>query len=66
MQVDLDQHIPEQLYRATAELLVWLYRLEHGLVAGPGPGPGPVPELPSDARDRQPGGDFAQGANIAP
>jgi flagellar biosynthesis protein len=28
MQVDLDQHIPPQLYSAVAELLVWLYRLE--------------------------------------
>jgi len=31
MQVDLDQHIPPELYRAIAELLAWLYRLEHGL-----------------------------------
>jgi flagellar biosynthesis protein len=30
MQVDLDQHIPPQLYLAVAELLAWLYRLEHG------------------------------------
>ena len=28
MQVDLDQRIPPQLYRAVAELLVWVYRLE--------------------------------------
>ncbi|MDQ3185734.1 MAG: EscU/YscU/HrcU family type III secretion system export apparatus switch protein [Pseudomonadota bacterium] len=28
MQVDLDQHIPPQLYRAVAEVLAWLYRLE--------------------------------------
>lgn len=28
MQVDLDQHIPPQLYLAVAELLAWLYRLE--------------------------------------
>lgn len=28
MQVDLDQRIPPQLYRAVAELLVWIYRLE--------------------------------------
>ncbi|SFW14566.1 EscU/YscU/HrcU family type III secretion system export apparatus switch protein [Nitrosovibrio sp. Nv17] len=28
MQVDLDQHIPPQLYRAVAELLAWLYRVE--------------------------------------
>jgi flagellar biosynthesis protein len=31
MQVDLDQHIPPELYVAVAELLAWLYRLEHGL-----------------------------------
>ena len=28
MQVDLDQHIPPQLYLAVAELLSWIYRLE--------------------------------------
>lgn len=31
MQIDLDQHIPPQLYLAVAELLAWIYRLEHGL-----------------------------------
>lgn len=30
MQVDMDQHIPPELYLAVAELLAWLYRLEHG------------------------------------
>lgn len=30
MQVDLDQHIPPQLYRAVAEVLAWLYQLEAG------------------------------------
>lgn len=30
MQVDMDQHIPPQLYVAVAELLAWLYQLEHG------------------------------------
>jgi len=30
MQVDLDAHIPPQLYAAVAELLAWLYRLEAG------------------------------------
>lgn len=33
MQVDLDQHIPPQLYRAVAELLAWLYRIENGMEA---------------------------------
>ena len=28
MQVDLDQSIPPELYRAVAELLAWLYRLD--------------------------------------
>lgn len=28
MQVDLDSHIPPQLYQVVAELLAWLYRLE--------------------------------------
>ncbi|WP_293780323.1 EscU/YscU/HrcU family type III secretion system export apparatus switch protein [uncultured Oxalicibacterium sp.] len=28
MQVDLDDHIPPALYRAIAELLAWLYRVE--------------------------------------
>ncbi|MBI3375625.1 MAG: EscU/YscU/HrcU family type III secretion system export apparatus switch protein [Betaproteobacteria bacterium] len=32
MQVDLDRHIPPELYRAVAELLAWLYRMEHGNV----------------------------------
>lgn len=27
-QVDVDQHIPAELYLAVAELLAWLYRLE--------------------------------------
>ncbi|TAN52116.1 MAG: flagellar biosynthesis protein [Methylococcaceae bacterium] len=30
MKVELDQEIPPQLYLAVAELLAWLYRLEHG------------------------------------
>lgn len=30
MQVDLDSHIPPQLYVAIAELLAWLYQLEAG------------------------------------
>lgn len=29
-QVDLDEHIPPQLYIAIAELLAWLYQIEHG------------------------------------
>lgn len=34
MQVDLDDRIPPQLYVAVAELLAWLYRLEHELAEG--------------------------------
>ncbi len=29
MQVELDDHIPPELYLAVAELLAWVYRLEH-------------------------------------
>ena len=31
MQVDLDSHVPPQLYVAVAELLAWIYQLESGL-----------------------------------
>lgn len=31
MQVDLDTSIPPALYRAVAELLAWLYRMENSL-----------------------------------
>ncbi len=29
MQVELDRYIPPELYLAVAELLAWLYKLEH-------------------------------------
>lgn len=35
MQVDLDEHIPPQLYVAVAELLAWLYRQEGDARARP-------------------------------
>jgi flagellar biosynthesis protein len=38
MQVDLDRDIPPALYRAVAELLAWLYRLEKAT----------LPDQPSD------------------
>lgn len=41
-QVDIDQHIPPQLYLAVAELLAWLYRLERGDSASP-PSPYSMP-----------------------
>lgn len=34
-QVDLDDHIPPQLYVAIAELLAWLYRVEQKGIAPP-------------------------------
>jgi len=34
MQVDLDDHIPPALYRAVAELLAWLYRVEAAKQSG--------------------------------
>jgi flagellar biosynthesis protein len=37
VQVDLDEHIPSQLYLAVAELLAWLYRIEHGETGLPPP-----------------------------
>jgi flagellar biosynthesis protein len=40
MQVDLDQHIPPELYVAVAELLAWVYQLEHGDAAMPPAGRG--------------------------
>ena len=36
MQVDLDRHIPPQLYVAVAEILAWVYRLEQTRSAGIG------------------------------
>lgn len=33
MQVDLDSHIPPQLYVAVAELLAWLYQVENHAAA---------------------------------
>lgn len=36
-QVNIDEHIPPQLYMAIAELLAWLYRIEHGSASGPPP-----------------------------
>jgi len=37
VQVNIDEHIPPQLYLAVAELLAWLYRLENGSTAPPPP-----------------------------
>lgn len=35
MQIDLDERIPPILYRAVAEILVWVYQLERGHAAAP-------------------------------
>lgn len=37
MQIELDQHIPPQLYLAVAELLAWIYKLEQGGTPTPPP-----------------------------
>lgn len=29
MQIDLDDYVPEEMYRAIAEILAWVYELEH-------------------------------------
>lgn len=47
MQVDIDEHIPPQLYLAVAELLAWLYRIENGE-----PSPPPTPVLPDSPDSR--------------
>jgi flagellar biosynthesis protein len=36
MHVDLGEEIPPQLYRAVAELLVWIYRVEERIAPGKG------------------------------
>jgi flagellar biosynthesis protein len=36
-QVNIDEHIPPQLYMAIAELLAWLYRIEQGDTSAPAP-----------------------------
>ncbi len=52
MQVDLDSHIPPQLYMAVAELLAWLYRLESRSTAGADAlAPGGLP-MPTAAASR--------------
>ena len=50
VQVDIDEHIPSQLYLAVAELLAWLYRIEHGESGLPAPGL-PVPPFPTKSTE---------------
>ncbi len=48
MQVDLDARIPPELYVAVAELLAWVYSVEHGgASARPAP---PRPRTPTTGR----------------
>jgi flagellar biosynthesis protein len=52
MRVDLDQAIPPELYRAVAELLAWLFRLETGATLPPSL---PLPGLPDEKKTHPPG-----------
>lgn len=57
-QVDVDRHIPPTLYVAVAELLAWLYRLEHreetqAPAALPGAEQGNAPPTATDPAIRQ-------------
>lgn len=44
LEVDLDAQIPPALYRAVAEVLAWLYRIERGEAAGEPPVAEGLPE----------------------
>ena len=44
LEVDLDAQIPPALYRAVAEVLAWLYRLESGEATGQPPVASGLPE----------------------
>jgi len=44
LEVDLDAQIPPALYRAVAEVLAWLYRIERGEDAGEPPVASGLPE----------------------
>lgn len=44
LEVDLDAQIPPLLYRAVAEVLAWLHRLERGEVVGEPPVASGLPE----------------------
>lgn len=50
MNIDLDRHIPPELYRAIAELLAWLYHIESAQQhdAPLLPAPDPTPHLNLD------------------
>lgn len=44
LEVDLDAQIPPALYRAVAEVLAWLYRIERGEATGEPPVASGLPE----------------------
>lgn len=55
LEVDLDAQIPPALYRAVAEVLAWLYRIERGEAAGEPPVarglPATLREAPGEAAE---------------
>ena len=53
MQIDLDREIPPALYRAVAELLAWIYRIESGLAQPGTQEMPPLPLPPGEATDRR-------------
>ena len=54
MQIDLDREIPPALYRAVAELLAWIYRIESGLTHGMSTQDRPLLTLPpADSPDNK-------------
>jgi flagellar biosynthesis protein len=58
LEVDLDAQIPPALYRAVAEVLAWLYRIERGEDAGEPPVVSGLPETLRDAvRGEAPAGE---------
>ncbi len=55
LEVDLDAQIPPALYRAVAEVLAWLYRIERGEDAGEPPVAEGLPETLRTAEASEPG-----------
>ena len=59
LEVDLDAQIPPALYRAVAEVLAWLYRIERGEAGGEPPLASDLPEtlrgLPAGGAGEPPG-----------
>ncbi|MBU3694864.1 MAG: flagellar protein [Rhodocyclaceae bacterium] len=56
LEVDLDAQIPPALYRAVAEVLAWLYRIERGMAEGEPP---VARGLPQTLRGEPPAGEGA-------